>query len=356
VAHDKNKELGTLLGVAYGDALGFPGEFVRTQKVLQVEVNSVLRSLNTGRQAARKWYDPATAVMVSDDTQMTLAVGKALMCDGTSPTAPLGTRLEREFVKWSRSPQNNRSPGITCMAACHRMTWVPWQLATDLTSKGNGANMRVAPAGLLNVSPDVVADIAQLQAAVTHAHPTALAASEITALAIWYLKRDMPPDRLMGNLLHRAEEQQSIYREHALGKLWRRTSTRRGAHALPVWQSPEQFISFGWQETHGALLTTQRRSAVPATTWDICAELRMGGWTAEEALALALTVFLRDYERPVAALSNAAITSGDSDSIASIVGALLGAYHGVDGFPPAWAKHIEYGKQIQRLASQLREW
>ena len=52
---------------------------------------------------------------------------------------------------------------------------------------------------------------------------------------------------------------------------------------------------------------------------------------------------------PVGALARAATTSGDSDSIACLAGALLGAAYGMEAWPVSWASRIEYGDQLADL-------
>ena len=92
-----------------------------------------------------------------------------------------------EFIAWNRSPENNRAPGNTCLRACDLLerTDRPWQDASQIGSKGCGANMRVAPVGLVpGLSDEQRAGAAQLQSALTHGHPTALAASDLTAHAV----------------------------------------------------------------------------------------------------------------------------------------------------------------------------
>ncbi|WP_158841002.1 ADP-ribosylglycohydrolase family protein [Saccharothrix deserti] len=46
------------------------------------------------------------------------------------------------------------------------------------------------------------------------------------------------------------------------------------------------------------------------------------------------------------ALSRAATTSGDSDSIACLAGAFAGAAHGLDAWPEEWAERIEHGDEL----------
>ena len=62
-----------------------------------------------------------------------------------------------------------------------------------LGSKGCGANMRVTPVGLLpDLDLDTLAGLSQLQAGLTHGHPTGLAASELTAYAVRILLDGVP--------------------------------------------------------------------------------------------------------------------------------------------------------------------
>lgn len=53
-------------------------------------------------------------------------------------------------MDWAVSPENNRAPGTTCLWAIERFAEdVPWFEASEHGSMGCGANMRVAPVGLV---------------------------------------------------------------------------------------------------------------------------------------------------------------------------------------------------------------
>ncbi len=170
---------GCLFGLAIGDALGAPTEFLSVDRIrVRFPPDGPLQPEG----------DPAR---VTDDTQMALAVGMALMQTPRPYTpADVERRLRQTFVAWLNDPENNRAPGRTCLQACDRLEQgLLWQQATVASSKGCGANMRVAPVGLLPAGPkgipeDTRAAIAQFQAALTHGHPTALAASDLTAKTI----------------------------------------------------------------------------------------------------------------------------------------------------------------------------
>src|SRR5438045_96068 len=125
---------GTLFGLALGDALGAKTEFMDVAEILH-------RFPPSGPQEPKG--NPA---LVTDDTQMALAVGEALLEVARPYTAAtLEEPLRRAFIDWSNSPDNNRAPGLTCMRACANLErGIPWYAATAATSKGGGVIVLVA--------------------------------------------------------------------------------------------------------------------------------------------------------------------------------------------------------------------
>lgn len=205
--------------------------------------------------------------------------------------------------------------------------------------------MRVAPVGLLppgknGATEPTRAAIAQFQAAITHGHPTALAASDLTAQAIAALVAGCIPSQLPHRLRAYAQMQRTTYHADWLGSLWQR----------PGSTSPEEFIARGWDECLGVLDRLDRALHQPDRELDPC--LATGeGWIAEEALATGLLCFLLYPDDPQAAIRRAAVTKGDSDSIACLTGAFAGAYHGFAVWPKEWIKRIEYAGQLAMLGS-----
>ncbi|MER8008607.1 ADP-ribosylglycohydrolase family protein [Streptomyces sp. NPDC094149] len=330
---DKRAATGALTGLALGDALGFPTEFHDVPAILA----------RCGPWRAMPLPTPA---IVTDDTQMTLALGRALrtaMDRGVLGPEETAGAVRQEFIAWNRSPENNRAPGNTCLRACELLEDPErsWRDASQIGSKGCGANMRVAPIGLVpNLSDEQRAGAAQLQSALTHGHPTALAASDLTARAVRLLAQGAEPTGLVGLLRSYALENRGRYHQRWLGDLWRRAQDA----------SPEAFIARGWDECLEALgrLQDAVRTASPET--DPC--LATGaGWIAEEALATGLLCFLLFVDEPVTAIRRAACTSGDSDSIACLTGAFAGAYLGAGAWPTEWADRIEYRGDLMTLGA-----
>ncbi|MFI1530925.1 ADP-ribosylglycohydrolase family protein [Streptomyces griseus] len=313
---------GALFGLALGDALGFPTEFASVPEILR----------------SGPWQHMSLPVpaLVTDDTQMTLAVARAVdtaMGPGRLDPERFEQALAAEFVLWLDAPDNDRAPGSTCLAACARLKkGTPWRLATEAGSKGCGANMRVAPLGLIaSLDSEERAGAAQLQAALTHGHPTALAAADLTAHAVWLLKKGAIPPRLPQLLRAYALSQSSRYHGRWLGDLWTRGP----------WRSPAGYIARGWDENLKALDRLDAALASAAPDDDPCL-VTGAGWVAEEALATGLLCFILFPRDPVMALRRAACSSGDSDSVACLTGAFAGAFHGADAWPAHWTDRVEH--------------
>ncbi len=288
---------GSLFGLALGDALGADTEFLSYDAILR-------RFPVDGPQ-----MPTGNPIRVTDDTQMTLAVGNALLAATRPYTATtLEAPLRQAFIEWNNSPDNNRAPGVTCMDACNKLaTGLPWYQCSMIGSKGCGANMRVAPVGLLPAGQDGVtyetrAAIAQFQAALTHGHPTGLAAADLTAAAIADLLANRDLQGLPQRLRAYALSQRMVYHEQWLGPLWKRSHQ----------SSPVEYIMRGWDECLQVLERLDQALALQDRESDPCL-ITGAGWIAEEALTTGLLCFLLFPHDPVQAIKRAATSSGDSE-------------------------------------------
>lgn len=318
---------GSVYGSAFGDALGRPTEFLRLPAIVA----------QYGRDRLTLEGSPA---LVTDDTEMMLAVGCALKATSYLPENMAQT-LIKYFVAWYHLPKKGRAPGATCMMAILDLIehpGRPWQQASQMNSKGCGANMRVQPVAYLDAPAGTRAGIAQLQAALTHGHPTALAASDLTQMAIHALVMGLPLADLPAAMRAYALAQRTTYRSVWLGNLYTRAKT----------QFPRRWIARGWDQCLAALDRLDRAPRELLWRNDPC-DWTGEGWIAEEALMTGLYCALLYPDDPALALRRAAMTRGDSDSIACLTGTLIGAVHGSAGWPADWYKRIEYGPQLAQL-------
>jgi ADP-ribosylglycohydrolase len=302
----------TVLGLAVGDALGRPTEFLDSLEDIRDKFGP-----HGVTDFEPDWHPAGT---YTDDTQMALAVARALIQSGHQPLETLMNAMAHEFIKWNRSPENNRAPGVTCRTGCEQLeAGVHWRHAGVADSKGCGSAMRTAPIGLYyhDDQPRLI-EVARTSSLLTHGHPTALAAAAAAALPVaWALHGDDPrayPARLI-EALHSLPDSQEI--------------THLIARVPQVLASPPDEV------LHPAALGA--------------------AWTGEEAVASALYCFCRtpnDYRNTVLTAAN---TVGDSDSIACIAGAISGAYNDLDAIPEPWRQQVENTDMLHETAESLFE-
>ena len=304
---DRDRARGMFYGLALGDALGWPVEFMDLPQILA----------KYGRGGISEPPDPA---LYTDDTQMSAAVAEALIEAGQHDLDVLMGAVSRHFIGWKRDPSTpSRAPGATSIRGVNALErGAPWREAGVKDSKGCGACMRVAPVGYLyQADTGRLQSVARAQGTLTHRHPTADAACIGAAYLIKLALDDVHPQVYAAKLLAFA-----------------------GGHA-PEFDEAIQRVEpvLAWPDAEAAL-----RQVGPT---------RGGGWIAEEAVAMALYCVQRHPADYVAAVRLAANISGDSDSVASIAGGILGARLGTRGIPAEWVARLENRDYLTGLADRL---
>lgn len=314
--------------MAVGDALGHPTEFQASLASIRARWGP--RGLTTFEAAGR--HPPGT---FTDDTQMAVAVARALCRAGVDDIERLMLVMSEEFAAWARSPLNNRAPGGTCIAGCRNLArGVPWREAGVKGSKGCGAAMRSPPVGLYLAGERAkLLAVAAAQSTLTHAHPTAIASGVAAAAATAWAANGGALDAIVDAT---REAVQAITDDELLA----------------LGASPALVQRIGTREMLDALWKLRDRASIEAD--DVC-ELLGGAWVGEEAVVCALWCVLRaggDFREAVLRGAN---SSGDSDSIACIAGAIAGAHGGYGAIPEAWARGVEQAGALDRLAHSLFE-
>lgn len=336
----KNSISGALYGGMIGDALGYPREFYGLAGNLK-KVGGDWRNADYHNVfTPTGFYDSKGNSLISDDTQMTLAVGQAVreaFNPGEQYQNPLAyaQTLQRAFVEWYWHPDNDRAPGNACMSACRQLARSqPWQKATDYNAMGCGANMRVAPIAFLPLGLYERSGLSMLSSAITHAHPTAMLSAAMTTEAIYLSAQGHTGMDLGAELSSDMVALSMMDWSDWVGEHW---SEQRWAEAF---------------ETMYLTLENVRLTLLLGWEGDPCEKLGQG-WTAPEAFGTALFTALRWWDEPLDVVKRAAISNGDSDSIASIAGQIRGAA-GVS-WGDEWVRPLEYSPRyrMSRLISWL---
>ncbi len=300
----RSRVRGALLGTMVGDALGVPfeGHDTTFEEYARARAPSGMPAVQAaiGLQAHLQTISRLT---YSDDTQLMIALAEAMLEDPAVDPDRVAARFAASF-------DPARGYGAGALQVLRRIAaGEPWQQAARSVhsegSFGNGAAMRVAPIGALyHDQPDQLHQAAERSAVVTHLHADGIGGAVVQAQAVSLvltagtLGVPLDCDYFFRALLSRVVTHGSGYSVlESVGRAYE--LARRG----------ESIATVRRQLGNGVIAV----EAVPAAIW---AFLTAGGDVAQ-TLGLALAL------------------GGDTDTIAAMAGALVGAYHGEEKLPAA---------------------
>ena len=302
---------GAVLGAAIGDAMGHPTEFISSLESIRTRFGpeGVTRFELYWEREGRH-FAPYT-----DDTQMAEVVLRTLV-EGHADLDEAMARMAEGFVDWSRNPQGgHRAPGNACMAGCRALALgTHWAEAGGPTAGGCGSVMRAYPFGLVFADDlERAEQWAVAHSRLTHRDPIALAACAAMAVGMARTVRGEAPALVVSEMVAAAC----------------RYSARTAAMMATA-------------------VEEARTGVEPRVTLQ-----RLQAWAAHEAIAAAVYIYTRHPDDPRAAILEGANTPGDSDSIATLAGALVGARGGVDALPAEWVRDVERSEDLTELAGRI---
>ena len=348
--------IGSLIGGAAGDALGYEIEFWDEAEIFD-------RFGECGIQSYEPGF-PGGKALISDDTQMTLFTAEGIL----NAAGPEGARegIALAYLDWLRTQEDGigpieadtdpagrdgllsvselyalRAPGNTCLSALRgrreqlqQNGELPKDFLQDRLnhSKGCGGVMRIAPVALA-FSPDRFPggirgiDLEGAQAAaVTHGAPLGwLPAAAVTHI----LNRIVYPEReltLTEIVLEAGETCMEIF---------------RGA-------APAEDLRYLNE------LLVQAADLAENDRTDLENIHALGeGWVGEEAMAVGVYCALR-YQNDFTAGIRAAVNHcGDSDSTGAVCGNILGAWLGDRAVGREWKDDLELEPLIREIGGRL---
>lgn len=142
------------------------------------DIAGSIYEFNNHKSREFKFFGPGADF--TDDTVCTIAVADALL-HGKPPADAL--------YEWC-----NRYPGRGYGGMFGR--WIQWPGGRPYNSYGNGAAMRVSPAGLLGRTLEETLDMTRKVTEVTHNHPEGLKGAAATAHAIFLARAGKAPEHI----------------------------------------------------------------------------------------------------------------------------------------------------------------
>jgi ADP-ribosylglycohydrolase len=305
---NRDKVRGTFLGIAIGDALGMPVESFSRDQIGE----TYGRITRFHAPDKHKWFEGEPAGMITDDTQLSLAVAQAIIESGLDMDA----QVEHHKLAFAFG---TKGWGKSTKESVRRLVnGASWKTSGQPGGVGNGVAMKIAPVGLylsttkkfitLSSVNDVidnyisfVFDLAMMT------HPTRIAVTsalaQATAVSLCFLT---DPE---------------LFNKHKEDIIDLILLSSRCSHSLD-------------DETDDLVdrLTKVLRNHEDYDTNRCIEELGGGSCYCYNSIPFSLVHFFNN-PNSIDCLYDVVTAGGDTDSNGSMVGALLGALNGASIFP-----------------------
>ena len=341
-----NKVLGSMIGGAAGDALGYAVEFMSHGQIINKYGNRGITRYELNKDGVAE---------ISDDTQMTLFTANGMLfCHTRYAThgilgASPADYIRDSYIEWYQTqtgeidytqPHYNwirdikelhsmRAPGVTCMSA---LECLAHKKEVINNSQGCGGIMRIAPIALFAGNPDIeeqyeaYAKEAGKAAMHTHKHPLGYIPAAFLSL---FINKVMPYAYVTWQQLVEA-------------------SNECIAAMRDLYPEEQKHIDYLADLIKKATMLSKSKKSDNEAISEIGE-----GWVAEETLAIALYCVFKypgDFEKAIVAAVN---HSGDSDSTGAVTGNISGAIVGYDAIPQYYKENLELWWLIEELATDL---
>lgn len=298
----KSKLCGYLFGAACADALGRPVELLTLEKIKEKH----------GEQGI---LEVPPDSFWTDDTQLMLVLARGLLHGAELELPKLMDKISEELILWLNEPDLGAG-ATTKGAALSLKDGIHWS-ESGLNSKTCGSLMRVGILGFIfQNDTEKLIRAASLSGRITHTHPTADAASIAGAYAVKLALDGIAPENMFLPLLKVTEG---------------------------ISDELTEALKHSYKLAHSNLSDGE-------------ALQKLGqGWYADETFALAYFCILRypdDYKKAVQTAVN---ITGDSDSVASVAGGILGARLGIEAVPISWIESLKERKILEEMVGPLIE-
>lgn len=319
MTNQTNRALGTLLGLAAGDAMGMPTQMLSRHRIAvlyphldRFEGGPPENPISAGQPAGR----------VTDDTEQALLIAHLLIAQGGHFD---GQAFVRGLRDWAA---NSEADGMEQLGPSSRH-------ALDLVGQGvpleqagrygttNGAAMRIAPVGVMTPIEPLESLIDRVVEVSQATHNTGIALAGASAVAAF-----------ISAAINGHDQYQAL--DYAVRAA--KSGAQRGYYAPgpSIAARIDWAVTFSRMEQDGIFL-------------DQLEQLVGLSMATEQAVPAAMALVMRWPEDPWRVICEAARLGGDSDTIGAMAGAMAGALTGTQNFPRGVLETME---RVNRLALQ----
>jgi poly(ADP-ribose) glycohydrolase ARH3 len=295
--------LGSMVGSALGDAIGEIAFVYSREDLLGPQLDRIEKLCYT------------------DDTAMAIGLAESIIETGGVDEQHLGSRFKENFEK---EPWRGYASGPPTVFAMAGHMGIPFREAAGTLfggegSLGNGAAMRIGPAGLFfHCSWDLYHE-ACASARVTHTHPVGMDGAAVQAFAVARAVR---------------------------------TDHEKGFDAKVFAGELTEFARTPEIREKMTLVHQMLGENVPPHE----AARRIGRTVAvQESMPFAVYSFLQNPLSFEDCIFCAIMNGGDRDTLGAMAGAVSGAFLGISAVPEVWRHRLENRSTIENLALRLEE-
>ncbi len=318
IASIKARIEGTIFGAVCGNSLGGSGIGLNHKDISATVGLSGLRDFTPG--LSRSHLPDHKPGQLLADAYLGLALGESLASQNGKLNAD--DLKERFSQLLTNEAFANASAGVNCIAGMRNLVDGVKPQELGAASLHVNAASRVYALGCLPGSAaSGPIDLAAQQAFLTHGDPRAAASAAVIADSINYFIRGARLD---------TEDQVRSY----------------VVRELEVANRYDERFAEAWDDIAPDLDYTRPAEELPYSLVNVQP-------TVTELVPTAVGIFLIFRHSAEEAICAAARSGGDTDKVAIIVGALSGAYHGIDAIPASWRANIEHKERLQALCDQL---
>ncbi len=299
-----DRYIGSMIGLAIGDALGAPVEFKRRD---QYDWITEFKSGGTWQLEAGQW---------TDDTSLALCLADSFI---EKQKFDAQDQMERYTAWWRKG--HNSSTGqcfdignttFQALSIYEKNKTDPLCGLTDEMSAGNGSIMRLAPAALFYADNTRSAvEWCGKTSKTTHSHKACVDACRYYSGLIIGALKSVPKKELLDGMYH------------PLGNYWQGGGLDQNVKDV----------------AEGSYKTKQRK-LLGNTSYII------------HTLECALWAFYRSESFEEGAIL-AVNLGGDTDTIGAVYGQLAGAYYGIENMPKRWVEKLHDSIHIKAVATAL---
>ncbi|MCX9085314.1 MAG: ADP-ribosylglycohydrolase family protein [Candidatus Methanoperedens sp.] len=305
----KNKYIGCLLGAAIGDALGKQNEGITREDILKT---GCIKDYGKAKEGTPG--DKLRPGDFTDDTEQMLVLARSLIDNNGMDADDFSKRMAKWGNDALKDPIRKNFIGPSSALAIERLnSGVSWKWSgSEIPSCGSA--MRVAPVGLFYKDLDEIEENAVISSIPTHNSKTSIAGAVAVAIAVRCAFDEMECE----DIISRTCASTSKYDMDLAEKI-------KFSFELRNNDPDEVFSKIG---TSYLMIDT-----VPC----------------------AFYCFARHFKNPEHGIIEAVNAGGDTDSIACITGAMVGAFYGMDLFPERWKDGLENKALIEETAVKIFE-